>query len=478
MHPTSPTSPEPSPRTHPQLTTPQQKSSRLWNIFSIFCFPVGLYRTYSYLTSSHFITKVILPSLSADPFPENCAEKITITTSDNVQLDGVTLENPQATKWVIFFTGNGGSICEETIKYRKALAQNANINILTINYRGVGSNSPLQPDSFENLFEDGYACVEYLLNEKGIDRKNIIIEGLSLGGAVALQVACKYKLPCITENTFSSLGNEIPSFLSRISIPLSQNFNRLYLNSNCLIPMSALTLEILAFKTTLIFKIILCGVSLGKNLYISDSENALKDLITLAKTIALAPIFKVGRIATLAISLIDKRPLEAVLKCEQWIFPENKPIISQFLDSFPLHWFLHKIIIKANWEVDSVSAWNKLTARKIAFYAPNDSMIRYNPSSLSFAINDENSVPLPQEAEHNHTPCYFYYSFARYYNFIHGNREKSNSTEIKQKFLQFQAQREENSQESDDDLDMPLANVGEYRTRTDASNPESKSSEC
>lgn len=98
--------------------------------------------------------------------------------------------------------GNAGNISNrlETIQIYHRLG----FNILIFDYRGYG-NSSGKP-SEKGTYLDAAAVWEYLINEKHIKAKDIIIVGRSLGGGVASELA-KQKNPAmlILESTFTSM---------------------------------------------------------------------------------------------------------------------------------------------------------------------------------------------------------------------------------------------------------------------------------
>src|SRR5262249_40432532 len=89
-------------------------------------------------------------------------------------------------KWIIFLNGNGG--CYEENLYKLVKESNATgANVLSGNYRGV-MRSEGKATCAHHLVLDAEAMIQFLL-DKGVQPKNIMIHGWSLGGAVATEVA-------------------------------------------------------------------------------------------------------------------------------------------------------------------------------------------------------------------------------------------------------------------------------------------------
>lgn len=76
-----------------------------WDLFSIICFPVGLYRASSYLIGKHIVPLVMLPS-TLDPTPVISSlegfETVKIPTRGGFALDGVKVLARTQQKWMIF----------------------------------------------------------------------------------------------------------------------------------------------------------------------------------------------------------------------------------------------------------------------------------------------------------------------------------------------------------------------------------------
>mmetsp|Transcript_33666 Transcript_33666/g.81546 ORF Transcript_33666/g.81546 Transcript_33666/m.81546 type:complete len:237 (+) Transcript_33666:71-781(+) len=99
------------------------------------------------------------------------------------------------------------------------LYQKLRVNLLLLEYRGYGESEG-EP-SEEGLLMDAIAALEYLNETELIDRKQIFVFGLSLGGAVATALCAKpaaapHIRGLILENTFLSVS----SMASRVFLPL------------------------------------------------------------------------------------------------------------------------------------------------------------------------------------------------------------------------------------------------------------------
>ena len=131
-------------------------------------------------------------------------EKIKITTSDNIDLVGWFYNrNLNKFKTILFFHGNAGSLENRTYKLNHF--KNLDLNFLIIAWRGFSGNKG-KPNEI-GLYEDAKSAIKWL-EAKGINEKNIILYGESLGTGVAIEVAQnKNYAGIILESPYTSMVN-------------------------------------------------------------------------------------------------------------------------------------------------------------------------------------------------------------------------------------------------------------------------------
>ena len=131
-------------------------------------------------------------------------KKIKITTKDDIDLIGWFYQgNTDKFKTILFFHGNAGSLENRTYKLNHF--KNLNVNFLIIAWRGFSGNKG-KPNEM-GLYEDARSAVRWL-NMKGIQDKNIILYGESLGTAIAVEIAQNKKYAgVILESPFTSMVN-------------------------------------------------------------------------------------------------------------------------------------------------------------------------------------------------------------------------------------------------------------------------------
>ncbi len=129
-------------------------------------------------------------------------EKVNITTSDKVDLVGWFYnKNLSKSKTILFFHGNAGSLENRTYKLNHF--KDLNLNFLIIAWRGFSGNKG-KPNE-KGLYEDGKSAIRWL-KTKGINEKNIILYGESLGTGVAIEIAQnKNYAGIILESPFTSM---------------------------------------------------------------------------------------------------------------------------------------------------------------------------------------------------------------------------------------------------------------------------------
>ena len=144
-------------------------------------------------------------------------EKVKIQTADNIELLGWYHEkNLKDYKTLVYFHGNAGSL--ENRIHKLNHFQDMNINFLIIAWRGFNGNKG--KPSERGLYVDGKSAIDWL-KKKGVDEKNLILYGESLGTGVATHLAQnKNYAGVILETPFTSMVNAAKNFYPYIPINL------------------------------------------------------------------------------------------------------------------------------------------------------------------------------------------------------------------------------------------------------------------
>ena len=144
-------------------------------------------------------------------------KKVKIQTSDNIELLGWYHEkNLKDYKTLIYFHGNAGTL--ENRIHKLNHFQDMNINFLIIAWRGFSGNNGKPTE--QGLYEDGKSAINWLA-KKGVDEKNLVIYGESLGTGVATHLSQnKNYAGIILETPFTSMIDAAKIFYPYIPVNL------------------------------------------------------------------------------------------------------------------------------------------------------------------------------------------------------------------------------------------------------------------
>jgi fermentation-respiration switch protein FrsA (DUF1100 family) len=144
-------------------------------------------------------------------------KKVKIQTPDEIELLGWYHEkNLKDFKTLVYFHGNAGSL--ENRIHKLNHFENVNINFLIIAWRGFSGNSG--KPSERGLYVDGKSAIDWLI-KKGINEKNLVLYGESLGTGVAVDLAQnKSYAGIILETPFTSMVDAAKRFYPYIPVNL------------------------------------------------------------------------------------------------------------------------------------------------------------------------------------------------------------------------------------------------------------------
>lgn len=125
------------------------------------------------------------------------------TTADGVRLNGWFIPHPAARATLVWFHGNAGNISHR-VENIKLLHDGVKINIFIFDYRGYGRSAGRISE--EGSYLDGAAALAFAQQRLGVEAKNLIIFGRSLGAAVAAEMASRSACQgLILETPFTSI---------------------------------------------------------------------------------------------------------------------------------------------------------------------------------------------------------------------------------------------------------------------------------
>jgi fermentation-respiration switch protein FrsA (DUF1100 family) len=128
-------------------------------------------------------------------------EEIWLTTEDGLKLNAFFRANPTSRQALLWFHGNAENIGYglDTMKVLSRLG----VSLLAVDYRGYGKSEG-KPDE-AGLYHDADAAYDYLVAKQQIRPQDIFVYGVSLGGAVAIDLASRRRCGgLIVQSSFTS----------------------------------------------------------------------------------------------------------------------------------------------------------------------------------------------------------------------------------------------------------------------------------
>lgn len=167
-------------------------------IYSVLCL-------YLFLMQSKILFYPNLPGRKLTTSPADIGleyESVSIVTKDKVQIHGWFVHSGRKRGTILFMHGNAGNISHRLDSLQ--IFNHLGFSTFIIDYRGYGQSEGKITE--EGTYLDAEAAWQYLTETRGIDPREIIVFGRSLGGAIASNLASK-KQPggLILESVFTSV---------------------------------------------------------------------------------------------------------------------------------------------------------------------------------------------------------------------------------------------------------------------------------
>ena len=136
-------------------------------------------------------------------------EDVTLSTEDGESLHGWFVPHPSAVATLLFCHGNAGNISHRLDTIR--LFHELGLNVLIFDYRGYGRSSGTTTE--QGTYHDVDAAWNYLVGDRGIPPRSVVLFGRSLGAAVIADLAVRTRPGAvILESAFTS----VPDMAARI----------------------------------------------------------------------------------------------------------------------------------------------------------------------------------------------------------------------------------------------------------------------
>jgi len=149
------------------------------------------------------------------------ATEVWLTTRDGVRLNAWWIAAPQTHLATVFFHGNAGNLTHRVEHMRSIIA--AGSSLLIPDYRGYGKSEGSPSEA--GLYSDADAAYQWLIDQ-GHTRDRIIIQGESLGSAVAVDLAARS--PCagvVLEAPFNSVSGVAAGILPILGPLVARGFD-------------------------------------------------------------------------------------------------------------------------------------------------------------------------------------------------------------------------------------------------------------
>ena len=127
------------------------------------------------------------------PFPESFGdashdglslEDVFLQTTDGLRIHGWFHRVPESPSVLLWFHGNAGNLADRLDHLR--ILSLLGVNVFAIDYRGYGKSEGA-PNK-EGIYRDADAAYRFLTAEKEFDPDRIVVYGISLGSAVAVDL--------------------------------------------------------------------------------------------------------------------------------------------------------------------------------------------------------------------------------------------------------------------------------------------------
>ena len=143
------------------------------------------------------------------------AKDVWLLTSDGVRLHAWWVMAPQASLVTLYLHGNAGNVTHRFLQIREITA--AGSSVLMLDYRGYGKSggSP----SEHGLYADADAAYLYLLDH-GYSARHIVLQGESLGTAVAVDLASRKECAGVVLEAAFTSGRDVANTVLPVIGPL------------------------------------------------------------------------------------------------------------------------------------------------------------------------------------------------------------------------------------------------------------------
>ncbi len=317
------------------------------------------------------------------------------------QLDGIEIIpqhqkeiSPEKQKWLIFSLPNGIIHQEKNIYlFFVAIARMTGLCIATTNYRGARKEPFHRPEKFKDLVKDADTLVKHV-TDKGVQPKNCVLWGFSLGGIVAATVAAKHQKPgqevhYLGENTLDRAEKTASGYASgKAMVKFAKYGIEDYLRpsdegSKTIKERAYFAIKDIAVCVPhTIFRTIFFATMFFEHLYYAELSKACHSLAEIVKTFIFDPLVLISSIITLLVA-----PFFDFTHAIKYF---NNQLCEEFGDHLVFliararyfAWISEKYIVSQGWGTTGAKAWGKIKGEKLASGVKQDSVISWDSSLI------------------------------------------------------------------------------------------------
>jgi len=164
---------------------------------------------------------VFMPYRTLEATPKDWGldyEDVVFSTPAGVRLHGWFIPRAGSRQVLLFFHGNAGNISHRGDSV--AIFNRLGLSVFIFDYRGYGRSEGAPSE--DGLYEDASSAWRYLTETRGVDPRDVVVFGRSLGAAVAAELASRERPGLlILESSFSSardLADVVLPLVSRLVV--------------------------------------------------------------------------------------------------------------------------------------------------------------------------------------------------------------------------------------------------------------------
>src|SRR5258706_9153823 len=115
-------------------------------------------------------------------------QDVFFNSADGTKLHGWLVEHPQPKAVILYCHGNGTHVAN-LAEFLAEMRDEFQVSIFAFDYRGYGRSEGKPAE--KGILEDAEAAQHWLAKRAGIEKKDIVLMGRSLGGGIALHLAAE-----------------------------------------------------------------------------------------------------------------------------------------------------------------------------------------------------------------------------------------------------------------------------------------------